>query len=802
MPIYRFIHLVSFLTISLVPLAVRGQSACAGILTGRVLSQDNGQPLPGATVYVRERQTGAVADTAGQFRVASLCPGTYTLAVEYIGYKSLTFSVTVGADSLTTLSPVRLVPDDHTLQEVVVTEHRSEAQQLLQVQTGLSGTALDATRGQSLGESLKTLPGLYSIQTGPSISKPVIHGLYSNRIVTLNNGVRQEDQQWGTEHAPQIDPFLATRITVIKGAAGIRYGSDAIGGVILIEPAAMPTAPGLGGELNLVGATNGRQQTASGLIEQALSGPLSGLSWRAQGTLKRVGYARTPDYFLENSSYRETNYSAALNYTRKNVGIDLFYSQFATRVGLFTGAQVGSLADFYAAISRPEPIGQPGFSYALNRPYQDVQHDLLRLRAFVRSARWGTLTATVARQQNVRQEYDLLSFSRSTDPELYLKLVTHTADVVWEHAPVQAATGGRWTGSAGFSGITQGNVRRFLFLIPNFRNYGAGLFAIERYARGRWTVEGGLRYDYRWLRAYFLDEVTERVTAKTRDWQNVMGSLGATFQLTSELTLTGTFGTAWRAPNVSDLYSDGLHQSAVAYERGNPNLNPEYAYNTNLTIEYNRNRLRVDLGLYNNRIDNYIYLKPDSVPIVRQRGAFPAYTYNQVLATFRGVDATIQYKLLPRLTLTSKTSLLFAYDHTNNGYLVYIPPNRTDNGLRYEFIGTDNSASQPVSGFYVSANVLYVARQNRAPAVSQRQENGQLIFTGDFAPPPPAYTLVGAEAGLRWQVAGHPLSIILTGSNLLNQRYRDYLDRFRYFADEPGRNIMLKLRMPLGQRKG
>ncbi|WP_254448484.1 carboxypeptidase-like regulatory domain-containing protein [Spirosoma rhododendri] len=389
MPIYRFFITVLVLASHLLPLTVLGQQPCSGVLTGRVVGQDNGQALPGASVYVRERQTGAVADTAGQFRVTPLCPGNYTLTIEYIGYKTLTVSATVGTDLLTTMPTVRLVPDNHTLQEVVVTEHRSEAQKLLQVQTDLSGNALNAVRGQSLGESLKSLPGLYSIQTGPSISKPVIHGLYSNRIITLNNGVRQEDQQWGTEHAPQIDPFLATRITVIKGAAGIRYGSDAIGGVILIEPAAMPTAPGLGGELNLVGATNGRQQTASGLIEQALGGPLTGLSWRVQGTLKKVGYARTPDYFLENSSYHETNYSAALNYTRKNAGIDLFYSQFATRIGLFRGAQVGSLADFYAAIARPEPLSQPGFSYALDRPYQDVQHDLFRLRAFVRSDRWG-----------------------------------------------------------------------------------------------------------------------------------------------------------------------------------------------------------------------------------------------------------------------------------------------------------------------------------------------------------------------------------------------------------------------------
>lgn len=789
----------------LVCLSVSGtnyaQTACPTTLTGRILARETREPLPGATASIRGLTTGAVADTAGYFRLVAICPGQYTIDYQFVGYKLTSQLVRVGADSLIALAPVQLVVDNQTLQEVVVTERRSEAQQLLQVQTALTGPALDATRGQSLGESLKTLPGLYSIQTGPSISKPVIHGLYSNRIVTLNNGVRQEDQQWGSEHAPQIDPFLASRLTVIKGAASIRYGSDAIGGVILVEPKAMPTTPGVGGELNGVGGTNGRPGVLSGYVEQALK-QVPGLSWRLQGTLKRVGYAKTPHYYLENSSYHENNGSGTVSYNRRRFGIEVFYSQFYTKVGLFTGAQVGSLADFYAAIARPEPLRQPGFSYALNRPYQQIQHDLLKVRALVRSDRWGTLTATVARQQNVRREYDVLAFSRSTDPELYLKLVTQTADLVWEHSPARTNTdesrsAGRFSGSVGFNGITQGNVRRFLFLIPNYRTYGAGLFAIERYARERWTLEAGVRYDYRWLRAYFLDESTNTVTDRTRHWRNTTGSLGATYQASRQLTLSGNFSTAWRAPNVSDLYSDGLHQSAVAYERGNPDLKPEQANNANLSVEYTGRRLYADIGFYNNQINNYIYLKPDSVPIVRQRGAFPAYSYRQVRATFRGVDATIRYQLTDRLAFTSRTSLLFAYDRTNRDYLVYIPPNRTNNGLRYELGDRSASGQQRISGVYVSLTNQYVARQNRAPLVTQRQENGRVVFTGDFAPPPAGYALWGAEIGFAWRVSHQPLNVILTGTNLLNRAYRDYLDRFRYFADEPGRNVTLRVKWPL-----
>ena len=371
------------------------------------------------------------------------------MIISIVSYKITTVPVTVTADSVQVLPPVQLLSDSKILQEVIVTEHRSEAQQLLQTQSSLSGVALDQTRGLSLGESLKSLTGMYSIQTGPTISKPVIHGLYSNRIIILNNGIRQEDQQWGTEHAPQIDQFLASRLTVIKGAASIRYGSDAIGGVILVEPKAMPTKPGVAGEVNVVGATNGGLGVASGMLEGAFARKLIGLSWRVQGTLKRSGYIRTPNYYLENTSYHENNLSGDLHYEHKNVGVEVFYSLFDSKVGLFTGAQVGSLADLYAAIARPEPLAKPGFSYDLGRPYQSVQHELLKARAYYHTPQGGTLTATFARQQNTRQEYDFVSFSGLLNPELSLKLTSQTADLVWEHRDVKTSGGRQWSGSVG-----------------------------------------------------------------------------------------------------------------------------------------------------------------------------------------------------------------------------------------------------------------------------------------------------------------------------------------------------------------
>ena len=212
-------------------------------------------------------------------------------------------------------------------------------------------------------------------KTGPSIFKPMIHGLHSNRVLILNNGIRQEGQQWGSEHGPEIDPFIASELKVVKGANGVRYGPDAIAGVVLVEPAALRDSAGLGGRLDLVGMSNGRTGAVSGMLEGNF-GKIPALAWRVQGTLKRGGDVHTPDYFLNNTGLREYNFSAAAGWTKKNYGVDVFYSQFNTDIGIFGGAHIGNLTDLELAIERDTPLVVTPFSYEIGRPFQHIEHEL------------------------------------------------------------------------------------------------------------------------------------------------------------------------------------------------------------------------------------------------------------------------------------------------------------------------------------------------------------------------------------------------------------------------------------------
>ena len=175
--------------------------------------------------------------------------------------------------------------------------------------------------------------------------------------------MRQEGQNWGNDHAPEIDPFIATKLTVIKGAASIRYGSDAIGGVVLVDPKDMPDHPGvLDGEVNIVGMTNGRIGAASAMVEgSAKKGSWEGLSWRLQGTLKEAGNARTPNYYLGNTGYVENDYSAAVQYNKGHFGGQVYFSDFHTKIGIAMASVVGSQSDLYQAFARSEPCGYGQF---------------------------------------------------------------------------------------------------------------------------------------------------------------------------------------------------------------------------------------------------------------------------------------------------------------------------------------------------------------------------------------------------------------------------------------------------------
>lgn len=780
------------------------QTPCQCFVKGDVLDRETRQPIPGATLLIKETGRGTTAGPDGNYRIDNLCEGTYTLVARIVGYKEIEQRVVLKHQADEAQAEVLLSEEVQHLQNVNVTAQKTDAMSS-QAVVALEGRALDQTRGLTLGDALRNLTGVTTLQTGASVVKPVIHGMHSNRVLILNNGIRQEGQQWGSEHGPEIDPFVASRVLLIKGAAGVRYGSDAIGGVILVEPAVLPTTSGIHGQVNLAGFSNGQQGVASAQVEGTFGGavvvdslptPTARFGWRLQGTAKRSGNLRTPTYYLDNTGVSELNGSAALTFRATNWQSEVFYSRFSSTIGIFSGSHIGSLTDLQQVLSSGEPLIKSGFSYTIGRPNQQITHDLLKWQTSFKPRPGIDWNLTLARQSDDRMEYDLHvprndSLAALNRPELRFQLTTYTADLVRLHRS------GNRSGSVGVSGLFQYNIMSGRPLIPNFQNYTLGTFWIEKLRVGSWEYEAGLRVDWRRMQIFrYVGAGSRRVLEEPVFlFASPSGTIGATHYHNDHWTTRFNIGTAWRAPNISELFSDGVHHGAAAYEQGDDQLRPETNYSLNLTTEWHTARVQAEVGVFYNYIRNYIYLKPQPEPILTVRGAFPFFKYTQTDAIYTGFDATVDVLLGTRWNWTTKPSYLYVQDVQINQAIVMIPPNRWENTLRFA-LGRNRSetAQQTVvqpgtfrSGrwqdTYLSVGNLLVARQNRVPANS------------DFAPPPPAYSLWTASIGGTWALSDKQhIDVSLTATNLFDVQYRDYLNRFRYYANDIGRNIALRVK--------
>ena len=763
--------------------------ACTLALAGRVADHESGVLLPGATVRLLETGEVSAADPYGNYHF-HVCAGTYHLEARFVGFRAETVEVRA------TSSVVRnfqLHPDAVRLQGAVVRGH-APAAPAVQATAALGGRALAATRGQSLGEALLKVSGVAAIQTGPNVFKPMIHGLHSNRVALLNNGVRQEGQQWGQDHGPEIDPFVASQLTVVKGAAGVRYGADAIGGVVLVQPAALPDSAGTTGEVHAVGASNNGLGALSATVQGAPAG-LPGLAWRVQGSGRRAGLSRTPDYWISATGLAEYNYSAAVGWQRERWGVEAFVSQYNARLGLYPVPENWNLT---ARNASPAPL-PASFTYALDRPYQQIRHTLVKLGSFYRLKDWGgRLTLTLAQQADRRGEYDKYrprndNAARQNRPELDYRNQTSTADLRWEPRPH-----GNFGGELGLGGTYQDNTYRpgSRYFIPYYTNRGFGAYALGRWRPGPWLLETGLRLDRRALHTQRPTRVSGAfaVVEESFAFTTPALSAGVARELGPHVTLRADASLLQRPPAANERASQGVHNGIyeegydITRPAGTPGLGPETARSAAFSMSWHDHpRLNGELTLYETHLRNYIYQTPIA-PVLDIRGLFPSYRFQQTDARFRGLDLLLAYRLARPLTLGLKAATVVQRDLRRDDYLIMAPADRLEGWLRYEAPGA-GPAPRRLGGFYAQVGAQGVRRQARVP-----RDNDQR----DYQDPPPGYWLLGAEVGGTLRLGPRtPLEISLTGSNLLDRSYRDYLNRYRYFLDEVGRNVTLRLRVPL-----
>ena len=750
---------------------------------GIVEDDATGRPLANATITVqaapRARSTTPLvfntgSDDKGRFDFRDLPAEVVRLRVRVLGFTPHEERVDlIDADRLIT---VHLTVATTVLQEVAVrADTLAERLGRVAATSTLDAAALSATRGQTLGETIKNLPGVAVIQFGPSIAKPVIRGLNSQRVLVMNAGLRQEDQQWGTEHAPNIDSFEASSVTVVRGAATVLYGADALGGVVRVDHAPVPDSGGTHGDIALNTFSNSRQGALS-MSAQGADLVLPGLGttgYRVRVTSRVAGNGGAPDYYLSNTGFRELNGSVALGVTRSWGTADVLLSRFGTELGVLKQAHVGNADDLQRAMTTPPT--DSSFTYGIDRPSQQVSHTTLRTRFTFAAPKASELEVVYGLQYNHRREFDNHGPLRFRNEAAFnLKLFSNSLDLRWTHA--------RWRGlkgTIGTSGLAQGNqTLGKAFLIPGYDLWQGAVYAQEDLALGRLSLNAGLRGDAISQTTIAFADQGIRSAAGTRTWRDFSGSFGAAYLLADGLDIALRVARAWRPPTVNERYAQGVHHGTAQYELGNAALNAERSQGVEATLRYTRPSFNLEAATYRNTIAGFMYLQPGE-PVQTIRGAFPGFRYSQTDARLRGVELSGNWSPHMRVQLRLNGSAVRGLDRVNGGPLFDMPADRVSLTTRVQ------GRRPSVGAWFVGAGTQMVRQQDGVPEGT--------VYTLPTA----GYALMQLEAGSTGaRVLGQRLDVSLSVNNALDTRFRDYLSRYRLFVNDAGRDVVFRVTMP------
>lgn len=655
---------------------------------------------------------------------------------------------------------------DKEIGEVVITGERTGVS-LNAVSNRLSSPEIRNALGTSLTTLLERVSGVSSISTGTTVSQPVIQGMYGDRILIINNGARQTGQQWGIDHAPEVDMNGSTSVSVIKGSDAVRYGSDALGGIIVMEQAPLPfRKKSLQGKLSALYGSNGRRYTATGHLEGALPG---NLAWRVQGTWMDAGDRSTANYLLNNTGSREYHTSAVIGYDRGRLRVEGFYSRFYNLTGVMLSAQMGSEDLLAERIRLGRPLHTDPFSRSIRAPSQTVTHQTAVGKVRFNMKHGGSLHWQSTWQKDDRQE-NRIRRTGSNIPAVSLHLNSFQHLLRWkrDYHSWQTEAGSQFMFIENHSRAGTG----FVPVIPNYTETQAGIYGIGKYNFSKGGVEAGIRLDMQETRASGYDW-TGSPYGGTRKFGNVSYSLGGHYRLSRHWQLTSNFGLAWRAPHVYELYSNGNELGSGMFVKGDSAMHAERSYKWVSSLRYGNGVFSIRLDGYLQWVDGYIYDRPEKETVTVISGAYPVFRYRQTPAFFRGMDLDLHFTPGSAWDYHAVASFIRANERTQGNYLPYIPSFHFSHELAW--------MREMKSHVKLRLNIRhrFVAKQRRF-----NPDTDLIPYT------PPAYHLLGFDAGLELPVKrGHQIRLMLSADNLLNREYKEYTNRSRYYAHDMGRDV-------------
>ncbi len=716
-----------------------------GLLEGRVFDLDDGHALEGAAVYLPDLHRLNLSDATGHFRIPDLPKGHVLLQIVYTGYKTEVKRITLGDSSL--ILEIGLSQCVIEGPEVVVygTTNSSLSETSKNIES-ITAEEMKQNGALSVSDGLSKLPGVSQLTTGPGISKPVIRGLYGNRIQTHVLGMRFDNQQWQDEHGLGLPDIGLDKVEVIKGPSALLYGSEAMGGVVnLVEE--KPVAAG-----QIQGDISTRYFSNTGGISSdfGLRGASLKKWWRIRlGEDSHADYSDGNGTRILNSRFGSYHGKVGWGYSGKHWVSDNNY-QFG-------------LSNFGFLMEAGSPMALDGrWSRSTDLPHHTVLMHILSSQNTFYLER-STIKIDLGFHSNSRQEQE-----GGNRVSLNMLLNTYSTNVQWKKpfgnkGEVICGTQNQYQTNANYGSRT---------IVPDAHILEASVYSYLKRTFTIFTAEGGLRYDLRNLHTFetaTLNSPGSDMLPFERLFKSLNGSAGISMVPSASLNIKFNLSSGYRSGNLAELSSNGLHEGTMRYEIGNPASKTEQNLCGELSTHYEGSLVSMQGAMYLNRFNNYIYLAPTGT----QYYGLDIYRYQQKDAALKGGEASlvIHPEHLQMLRLEAGYSHVSGKSKEDDSNLPYIAANKINTSIKLIF-----HDGHKLSKTYLRGGFDYVFAQNKI---------------AQFETSTPAYQLINASFGA---VLLKKMDLGITCKNVLNTSYYDHLSRFKYFGiRDQGRNLIFNL---------
>ena len=804
LPIFK-----NFFSVSFIMLFFLQSVAAQFTLNGKISHLNDNEAVIGAAVFITELRTGATTDINGNYRIANIPKGIYTLQISYIGHRQIVQKISIMANQSKDFG---LENSGIAMEEVIVSGSSTKT---LIKESPIPISALSKIQwlqgsSTNLVDAVGKLPGMSQISTGVGLSKPVIRGLGFNRVITMHDGIRQEDNQWGEEHSLHIDEYSVDRYEIIRGAGSLMYGSDGLGGVMSVL-SARPVEEG-----KILGNAITNYQTNNGLlgISAMLAGNKKGFVWMGRVSNKNAGnYQNKYDGRVYGSNFKEFDVNGMVG-VAKNWGFSrLYFSSFNQDINIVDGLRdaqgrflktiIENDKEKQVAVSQDELSGR-----AINEANtQKLNNTKISLNNYISIGK-HSLTANLSYALNQRREYANVFLPNV--PDLYFYLQTYYYDIRFNLAEKNG-----WETSIGTNGMYQTMQNKGSeVLYPNFGLLDNGIFVFTKKSFERLKLSGGLRFDSRKLsiKKLYIDAdgkfqtlpqnaIEERFGGFEKTFANVTASFGGVYDLSNRLKIKANAGRGFRAPSVPEISSNGEHAGTFRYEIGNINQKSEVAFQTDLGLVYETKGFYLDLNVFQNSINNYSY----SERVQSQGkdlfiGGVPVYRYQQGNARLRGIEAsmTINPKQMRWFSFSQNYSLVrgqnLSAKNDSGRYLPFMPSPRWISQLK----ASRDRWGKRLRNTYAQIELEVYEAQNQA------------LLANNTETPTPAYKLwnLGFGGDIVANNKTTLFSVYVSAQNLFDLAYQNHQNRLKYLDLNPvtgrqgiynmGRNLSIKVVIPIG----